>query len=242
MAANVAKVPAFPALLRCLWRTMVVYETLEIRSSKPRVGGSNPSGRANITLPLHRRDHDWTSKPFVPLAERTARPSSATRTVGASGVAPAMPPLERPRLDGGPTFAPPHIHSREDNLRWLAVVFALIGASPAYAVYINRVIPFGGKLGNQEFLEINPDCSAMGFPTIRVTTQPTNGVVTLLKGKGFPRFPSSNPRSACNTRRVPAIVLEYRPSPGFVGSDTFTLDAFFHNGGEENVTFNVTVK
>ena len=92
------------------------------------------------------------------------------------------------------------------------------------------------------FLAINPDCSLLGYPTVRISAQPTNGVVSVFKGKAFPRFLAPNPRSACDSRRVPAMRMEYRPRRDFVGSDSFSIDVFFRSGAEQEVTVNVTVR
>ena len=123
-----------------------------------------------------------------------------------------------------------------------ALVSLTLMASPALADYLNRVVPAGGVMRGNFYLAINPDCSLVAYPTVRLVSSPANGVVSLKQGKAFPFFPAVNPRSACNRTRVPAILLEYRPNQGFVGSDSFEVNAIFPIGAERADTFNITVK
>ena len=128
-------------------------------------------------------------------------------------------------------------------LKFSAALLGLaLASSPARADYVNRVVAAGGTLRVNFYLAINPDCSLVDYPTVRLVTAPANGTVSVKKGKAFPFFPAANPRSACNRTRVPAILLDYRPSRGFVGSDTFEVNAIFPVGAESTDTFNVTVK
>src|SRR5947209_555494 len=123
----------------------------------------------------------------------------------------------------------------------LALIFGL-AASSAQAGYFNRVVAANGALKNQTYQSLNPDCSSMGYPTVTVVTPPANGRLVVSKGRDFPNYPPSNPRSFCNTRRTPGTVVEYRPNRGFVGSDAFTLDIIYASGDERNDSFNITVK
>ena len=127
--------------------------------------------------------------------------------------------------------------------KFCAVLLGLaLTCSPAVADIANRVVPAGGALKASFYLAINPDCSLVAYPTVRLLTRPTNGTVSFRKGKAFPYFPAANPRSACNRTRVPAILTEYRPNRGFVGVDSFEVNAIFPVGAERTDTFNVTVK
>lgn len=76
---------------------------------------------------------------------------------------------------------------------------------------------------------INPDCSTAGAPTIRVVEPPTHGKLTLVAEKealtgakgGFAK---------CNSTKQSMIDYYYQSSPGYSGSDTFTLRISFGNG------------
>jgi hypothetical protein len=123
-----------------------------------------------------------------------------------------------------------------------ALVSLMLLTAPAHAAYFTRTVAAGGVLKGNDYLAVNPDCSLLAYPTVRVVSPPANGVVSLKQGRAFPYFPPVNPRSACNRSRVPAMLLEYRPRRGFVGADSFTVNVIFPIGAERTDTFNVTVK
>ncbi len=130
-------------------------------------------------------------------------------------------------------------------MRFILLALLCLGltSSPARADrWINRVVPAGGRLTGPFWMAINPDCSSLGYPTVRVQSPPQNGAVRIFKGAAFAYFPPYNPRSACNRRRAPAILMEYRPAPGYVGSDSFGLDIIVPSGTEQTETYNITVK
>src|SRR5262245_18209943 len=66
----------------------------------------------------------------------------------------------------------------------------------------------------------NPDCTANGMPTVRITQDPQHGRLTITRGAVFAYFPPSNARSACNRRRVPGVTLRYISQRGYTGTDT----------------------
>jgi hypothetical protein len=114
--------------------------------------------------------------------------------------------------------------------------------SGARADSVIRVMVVGGKLEAQRYYAINLDCSSMGNTTLRVTSAPQHGTITMRRGKGFPVFSMSNPRHDCNTRKVDSMFVDYRPEAGFTGTDYFTIDAFFPNGVERADDYQITVK
>jgi hypothetical protein len=59
------------------------------------------------------------------------------------------------------------------------------------------------------FYELQKDCTSAGVPTILVTKHAAHGEVVSKKVDHFPEFPSTNPRSACNTQRA-------RPRSSFI--------------------------
>jgi hypothetical protein len=125
-----------------------------------------------------------------------------------------------------------------------ALAALAMGGAPALAqtfFNVNVTVPAGGHY-LYGFTSINPDCSLLGYAAVRVTTPPANGVVRAYKGTVFPNFSANNPRSACNGRRMPGTQIEYRPRPGFVGSDSFFLDVILPDGVEKTASYNVTVK
>jgi hypothetical protein len=80
------------------------------------------------------------------------------------------------------------------------------------------------------FHSIKPDCSTTGTVTVRVVNPPTNGRIDVRQNLDFPNFPRSNPRSTCNTTRVPSTEVWYVPNPGFAGADSATFEATYPSG------------
>lgn len=125
---------------------------------------------------------------------------------------------------------------------WLAYAAFFGGAASANAANIIRTIPAGGKLDVFAYGEVNPDCSLAGETTVRLQQSPEHGGVMTRRSKGFGFFPPSNPRSACNARRVAGVNVTYRPARDFVGTDTFSLDVIFSNGSERLDFYTIYVK
>jgi hypothetical protein len=77
---------------------------------------------------------------------------------------------------------------------------------------------------------LNPDCSVIGVPTVRVLEQPKSGKVTVENGTGFSTFPASNSRSKCNDSRSDGAIISYTPNPGYTGADSITMDVIYPDG------------
>lgn len=92
------------------------------------------------------------------------------------------------------------------------------------------------------FYELQKDCTSAGVPTILVTKHAAHGEVVSKKVDHFPEFPSTNPRSACNTQKSPSAVVVYTPADNYVGLDQFSIKAVFHDGQAMGKTFVVTVE
>jgi hypothetical protein len=125
-----------------------------------------------------------------------------------------------------------------------AVVFALaaLAASPAFGKDIEKVVAAGETLKGINYASIKPDCSTGGYPTVRLVTKPSNGEVSISKGDTFPTYPKNNVRSACNSKQLPATMLEYKPKEGFRGKDGFAVTVIFPSGNEQKLTYSITVK
>jgi len=82
----------------------------------------------------------------------------------------------------------------------------------------------------------------MGTTAVRILNHPAHGTLIIREGTDYPNFAQSNPRSACNKRRVSATVVYYRPVPGYAGPDSFDLNGIYSNGTERQRHFNITVK
>jgi hypothetical protein len=112
----------------------------------------------------------------------------------------------------------------------------------ALATSVSLTAPAGGKLILPSYFSMNSDCSGKAVPTVRIASPPANGRLILRRKLTYPSFPANNTYSKCNSRKVQGIVPEYHAMSGFVGSDTFTINAIFFDGEERNETFNVNVK
>jgi hypothetical protein len=71
------------------------------------------------------------------------------------------------------------------GMKTCATVLATIGlfSSTAQAITLTRVVVAGGRLELGGFSTINADCTAHGYPAIRVTNAPQHGAVTTRKGQ-----------------------------------------------------------
>jgi hypothetical protein len=97
-------------------------------------------------------------------------------------------------------------------------------------VELKRAVAAGGKLRLDFLYSINPDCTSIGFATVRVVEQPRHGRMTVDNGTGFTNFPASNPRAECNKRRSDGVVVVYEPEPGYFGGDSLDFYAIFPSG------------
>lgn len=88
----------------------------------------------------------------------------------------------------------------------------------------------------------NPDCSANGIPTIRVTQDPQHGRITITRGGVFAYFSPSNARSACNKRRVPGVIARYVSQRGYTGTDTAAIEVFFPSGQAGRTSYFISVR
>lgn len=113
--------------------------------------------------------------------------------------------------------------------------------SIAGAQGISKTVAAGGVLKLGHYTSVNPDCSLLGMPVVRVSVAPMHGVVRTMKTSDFSHF-SGAAFDRYNTRRIAGVSVEYRPERGFAGTDTFSLDIIYASGRERAESFAVTVK
>ena len=90
-----------------------------------------------------------------------------------------------------------------------AIVAALLSAPLLGApVQAQRYVLSGATVQLGFFCSINPDCTAAGIPTVRITQPPEHGRVTVSRTRGFCYFQRPNPRRACNRRRVEGVARD----------------------------------
>lgn len=122
-----------------------------------------------------------------------------------------------------------------------ALIIAATGA-PALAQQkqdMAKTTVNGQRIRIDGFYHLNPDCSLVGYPTIRVVSGPSAGRVAIKKEKGFPSFGADTARAKCNARRSPTMAVYYTPQRRFTGSDMFSFEIYWTDG--DIWTRNVTV-
>ena len=75
------------------------------------------------------------------------------------------------------------------------------------------------------YTNVQPDCSSGPLPSIRLSTAPAHGKITVKKGKiDFTNY------KQCLALQVPAYVAFYKSQPDFSGDDVFVLEVKFAGG------------
>ena len=86
----------------------------------------------------------------------------------------------------------------------VALFVGLQSGSVAYAQSVSKTVAAGGLLKLGHYASVNPDCSLLGMPVVRLSAAPTHGVVRTVKTSAFSHF-SGAPFDQCNSRRVPGV-------------------------------------
>ncbi len=105
-----------------------------------------------------------------------------------------------------------------------------------------RYVVSGHTLRLGFFASINPDCSARGMTTVRITRPPQNGRVRTVRESGFAVFPAGSVYAQCSTRRVQGVALYYTSRRGFIGTESIGGEAFFPSGRYTSGSFLVHVR
>ena len=86
------------------------------------------------------------------------------------------------------------------------------------------------------YVNVQPDCTSGPLPTIRLSTAPAHGKVTVRKAKvGTTNY------KQCLALEVTGYVAFYKSEPDFSGNDTFVLEVKFPGGRTETQRFTVTI-
>jgi hypothetical protein len=127
--------------------------------------------------------------------------------------------------------------------RVLRLLVGVAGAAlPCSAVHAQFAVVSGGTVNLGFFASVNPDCSSAGTPTVRITQQPRHGRVVVVRTRDFTSFSLSNPRSACNSRRVSGVSIRYISQRGYTGYDSLSGETFYQSGTYRSGTVNITVR
>src|SRR6476620_8190011 len=110
-------------------------------------------------------------------------------------------------------------------MRYLCLTALLcLAYSHAYAQTLppitkTPIVPAGKTTQVGFFYAIDPDCSSRGEIENRLIKPPQNGSVEVAPGSDFPRPVKAGPYQACNSKKVPGLVITYKPKEGFTGKD-----------------------
>jgi hypothetical protein len=107
---------------------------------------------------------------------------------------------------------------------------------------INRIVASGTKQRIGFYTALNPDCTASGDVTIRVTKQPEHGTVETTATTHFPGYPKENIRSRCNEHKVRGQQVYYKSADKYVGDDVLDLLVLFPAGFAWELHINISVR
>jgi hypothetical protein len=74
------------------------------------------------------------------------------------------------------------------------------------------------------FYAVGPDCSSLGYPTLKVARAPQHGEVSIEQETAFADFGKGDVRNVCNGKSVPATVIYYTSVTGFIGEDSVAFE------------------
>jgi hypothetical protein len=114
--------------------------------------------------------------------------------------------------------------------------------SSAQITEVARVVARDQKLRVATLFDLNPDCSVIGIPTVRILESSKNGGIIVEKGSGFPNFPANNSRSKCNSNAVDGEVIFYMPESGYVGADAVLVEIIYPDGTARTRRYAIEVK
>lgn len=102
------------------------------------------------------------------------------------------------------------------------------------AVGSSQIVIWGGAA-------IDPDCSAHPGSTLTVVAPPAHGEIRVVEEPIYVAFPPGNPRSVCNSKKVPGRQVYYTAAPGYAGHDRVILEGASADGHVRHVTVDVKV-
>ena len=90
---------------------------------------------------------------------------------------------------------------------------------------------------------IDPDCSVhMPGPSLTILQPPAHGQATVSDEPFYAAFPPANPRSACNSRKVPGHQAFYTAASGYTGHDHLVLQGSSPEGQVRQVEVSIDVR
>ena len=109
-------------------------------------------------------------------------------------------------------------------------------------VTISRFVPSGEERTIGTATAQYPDCSSRGSIVARVIEKPAHGDVSFENGDIFPNYVPTLPLSACNAKRAPGLMINYRSKKDFTGQDNMKVFLIFPDGSGLQWDYMVIVK
>lgn len=94
----------------------------------------------------------------------------------------------------------------------------------------------------KHYRDVAADCSNLGYANVAIVTPPRAGRIDLRREGAIPTFPKDNPRAKCNARPVDGVGVYYRPDATNAGTDRFTIEVIWADGGRWTEDFTVQVR
>jgi hypothetical protein len=107
---------------------------------------------------------------------------------------------------------------------------------------VTRFIPSGEARTIGSVTALNPDCSSRGPIVGRVVEKPTHGEVSFEIGDIFPTYVQTSPLFACNSKRAPGLMINYRSEQDFIGQDNMKIFLIFPDGSGAQWDYMLIVK
>jgi hypothetical protein len=86
------------------------------------------------------------------------------------------------------------------------------------------------------YINVRPDCTSGPLPTIRLVNPPTNGTLTIRRGKV-----NATNYKRCLALEVPGLVAFYKSKTDFTGTDVTTIEVKYPQGRTEIQRITITV-
>jgi hypothetical protein len=109
-------------------------------------------------------------------------------------------------------------------------------------IQLIRFVPTGEERTIGSVTALNPDCSSRGPTVGRVIEKPAHGEVSLVPGDIFPTFVPTSPLAACNSKRVPGLMINYHSESDFIGQDNMEIFLIFPDGSGAQWNYMLIVK
>jgi hypothetical protein len=138
--------------------------------------------------------------------------------------------------------------AKMNNLLLTVLAFGLLSSS-AFAQreglekkQFTRVVASGANQRIGFYTWLNPDCTATGNVTVRITKEPEHGTVETTTTTNFPSYPKEHSRYKCIQYKVKGVQLNYKSAEKYVGDDAFDLLVLFPGGFAWEVHYDVSVR